>query len=129
MHELSEKAKRLIDGKNFASVATITSNGWPHVTPTWVDRDGNTVILNITPKRAKYKYFANSPRVAISVFDHANPYDKVVIRGKIISTTKQGAEEHIDKMSKKYLGKDIYPNHRADEPRVLVRVEPVKVME
>lgn len=125
MIRLSEKAKKLIDGKNFANVAAITPDGWPHVTPIWVDHDGDYILLNITKSRAKYKYFQNNPRIAISIFDTSNPYYNVVIRGKVVGFVADGAEEHIDKMAKKYMGQDRYPYHQADDPRILMKVEPI----
>ncbi|MHB8568468.1 MAG: PPOX class F420-dependent oxidoreductase [Nitrososphaerales archaeon] len=126
MIKLSDKAKKLIDGKNFANVAAVTPDGWPHVTPIWVDRDGDYIILNITKSRAKYKYFEKNPKIAISIFDMSNPYYNVVIRGKVAEAITKGAEDHIDKMAKKYFGQEKYPAHQADDPRVMLRVEPLK---
>ncbi|SRR5579875_1409506 len=126
MIKLSDKAKRLIDGRNFANVAVITPEGWPHVTPVWVDRDGDYILLNITKSRAKFRYIEKNPRVAISIFDMANPYVNVVIRGRVTEAITNGAEEHIDKMAKKYFGQEKYPYHQPEDPRILIKVEPLK---
>lgn len=127
--KLSEKAKKLIDGKNFASVATLMPDGSPQVAPVWVDRDGDTVVLNATVNRQRYKNLNRDPRVAIAIYDQNNPYSHVSIRGRAIEITKAGAEEHIDKLNMKYNGNPVYPNHSPNDARVLIRVEPERVTE
>jgi PPOX class probable F420-dependent enzyme len=128
MAQLTELAKNLLDGKNFASVATVMPDGSPQVAPVWVERDGNTVVINTTVKRQRYLNLRRDPRVAVCVFDMANPYSHVMIRGKAAAITEDGAEDHIDKLSMKYNGRK-YPDHRRDEPRVLIRIEPTRVTE
>lgn len=126
MVRLTEQAKKLIDEKDFASVATLMPNGSPQVAPLWVDREGDIVVINTTEKRQRYRNLKKDPRVALCVFDRANPYSKVLIRGRVIEITTKGAEEHIDKLSMKYHGRK-YPDHRSDEPRVIIRIKPEHV--
>jgi PPOX class probable F420-dependent enzyme len=126
MTRLTEQAKALLDGKNFASVATLMPDGSPQVAPVWVDRDGDIVVLNATVSRQRSKNLKRDPRVALCVFDQANPYSKVLIRGKAVEITKKGAEEHIDKLSMKYHGRK-YDYHHADDPRVIIRIQPEHV--
>ncbi len=126
--KLTEPAIRLIDGKNFANVAFMMEGGAPHVSPVWVDRDGDIVLLNTTDTgRVKSKYLQPGSKVAISIFDQNNPYRNVLIRGKVSERTKTGASEHIDKMAKKYLNLDKYPDHKPGIDRVILRIEPEKV--
>jgi len=121
---LSTKAKELIGGKNFASVATLMQDGSPQVAPLWIDREGDTIVLNTTRSRQRTKNLRRDQRVAITVFEQANPYSNVSIRGKAIEITEEGAEEHIDRMSMKYLGKPYpYEDRTPKDPRVLIRVE------
>ena len=122
---LSTKAKELIDGRNFASVATLMPDGSPQVAPLWIDREGDTIVLNTTRSRQRTKNLRRDRRVAITVFDHDNPYTNVSIRGRAIEITEDGAEEHIDRMSMKYLGKPRYPydDRSPKDPRVIIRVE------
>ena len=127
--KLSDKVKKLIDGKNFASVATIMPNGSPQVAPVWIDRDGDTIILNATQSRQRTRNLKRDPRVAISIFDQSNPYSNASIRGKVIDITEKGAEEHIDKMNLKYHGTPKYPYHTPKDPRVLLRVEATRIHE
>jgi PPOX class probable F420-dependent enzyme len=126
MAKLTEEAKNLLDGKNFACVATLMPDGSPQVTPVWVDREGDIVVINATVTRQKYRNLRRDPRVALCVFDMANPYSKVLIRGKTIEITNKGAEEHIDKLSMKYHGRK-YDYHRADQPRQIIRIQPERV--
>ncbi|MDG6901654.1 MAG: PPOX class F420-dependent oxidoreductase [Nitrososphaerota archaeon] len=126
MVKLTEQAKKLIDGKNFASVATLMPNGSPQVAPVWVDREGDIIVINATKSRQRYRNLKRDARVAVSVFDMASPYSKVIVRGRAIEITMEGAEEHIDKLSMKYNGKK-YPNHKPDDPRVIIRIKPEHV--
>ncbi|MGI0090548.1 MAG: PPOX class F420-dependent oxidoreductase [Nitrososphaerales archaeon] len=127
--KLSDNAKRVIDGKNFATVATLLPDGSPHVSPVWVDRDGDVILINSTRARQKTKNVKKDPRIAISIFDMTNPYSKTLIRGKVLEVTEKGAEEHIDKLSMKYTAKAKYPYHDAKDPRVLIRVEATRASE
>lgn len=126
MARLTDRAKQLIDGKNFASVATLMPDGSPQVAPVWVDREGDTVVINTTVTRQRYRNIKRDPRVALCIFDQNDPYSKVLIRGKVAEITKAGAEDHIDKLSMKYHGRK-YDWHKADDPRVIIRIEPEHV--
>lgn len=126
MAVLTDQAKKLIDGKNFASVATLMPDGSPQVAPVWVDREGDTVVINATVNRQRYRNLKRDPRVALCVFDQSNPYSKVLIRGKVTEITKAGAEDHIDKLSMKYNDAK-YPWHKADDARVIIRIKPEHV--
>lgn len=123
---LTDEAKRLIDGKNLASVATLMPDGSPQVAPVWVDREGDTVVINATVTRQRYRNLKRDPRIALTVFDMGNPYSKVLIRGRATEITQQGAEEHIDKLSMKYRGGK-YPWHKPDDQRVIIRIKPEHV--
>ncbi len=126
MTKLTEQAKTLLDGKNFGSVATVMPDGSPQVAPVWVDREGDIVLLNATISRQRYKNLKRDPRVAISIFDSSNPYSNVMIRGRVVEMTEAGAEEHIDKLSMKYHGTK-YNYHKADDPRVIIKIQPEHV--
>jgi len=127
--KLSDKTKKLIDGKNFASVATLMPDGSPQVAPVWIDRDGDTILLNATGSRQRTMNLKRDPRVAICIFDQNNPYSSVSIRGKVVSITEKDAEEHIDKMNMKYHGTPKYPYHNPKDLRVLIRVQGTRIHE
>jgi len=127
--KLTPKVKQLIDGKNFASAATIMPDGSPQAATVWIDRDGDTIILNAAESRQRTRNLKRDPRVAISIYDQDNPYSSASIRGKAIEITEKGGEEHIDKMNMKYHGNPKYPYHMPSDPRVLIRVEATRIHE
>ena len=121
---------KLFEGKNFAFLATLMKDGTPHVTPTWadIDKSNNTILINTAKGRVKHRNISRDPRVGISVIDSSNPYHMVSVRGKVIEQINgKEADEHIDKLAKKYLGKDKYPGRAPEEERLLLRIKPQHV--
>jgi PPOX class probable F420-dependent enzyme len=114
----------LFKKKAFASLVTLMPDGSPQVTPVWVDYDGHQVLINTAEGRQKDKNLQRDGRVALSILDPDNPYRYLEVRGKVTGRTLQGADEHIDAMSKKYLGKDKYPFRQPNEVRVIYKIEP-----
>jgi len=120
--------RKLFEGKNFVYIASLMKDGSPQVTPTWVDIDNDTILVNTAVGRLKHKNISRDGRVALAIAEHDNPYDMVTIRGKVVDQIiGQEAEEHIDKLAKKYLGKDKYPFRAPGERRVLLKIKPEKV--
>ena len=114
----------LFQKKAFASLATLMPDGTPQVTPVWVDYDGKRVIVNSARGRRKDRNMKAGASVALAIVDPDNPYRYLQVRGRVAEVTEQGADEHIDRMAKKYLGQDRYPGHRPGDERVVVVVEP-----
>jgi PPOX class probable F420-dependent enzyme len=129
MSQITEPVAQLLKGKNFAYVSTLMKDGSPQVTPTWVDieKDGNSILINTAEGRIKHKNVSRDPRVAISISDHNNPYNMVSIRGRVIEQITEGADEHTNRLAKKYLGVDKYPYHSPSGKRVILRIKPEKV--
>lgn len=127
MSALPDKVKTMLQKPVFVHFATLMKGGAPQVSPVWVDVDGDTILINSAVGRLKDKNVRTDARVALSCTDPANPYQAVMIRGRVKEITTDGAEEHIDKMAKKYMGKDVYPNHSAAEPRVIYKIEAEKI--
>ena len=120
--------RKLFEGKNFVYIASLMKDGSPQVTPTWVDIDNDTILVNTAVGRLKHKNISRDGRVALAIAEHDNPYNMVTIRGKVVDQLiGQEAEEHIDKLAKKYLGKDKYPFRAPGERRVLLKIKPEKV--
>ena len=117
----------LLTKQAFAHLATLNPDGSPQVTPVWVDFDGTNIIVNTARGRVKDKNMAQEPRVAVSIADPENPYRYLGIQGRVVEMTEKGADAHIDKMAKKYLGKDTYPFRAPGEVRVVVKIAPDKV--
>jgi PPOX class probable F420-dependent enzyme len=125
--KLSDKAKKLLNGKNFAFVATVNKDGTPQLTPTWVDTDGTDVLVNTALGRQKAKNVTRDPRVTVGVFDTANPYEYVSISGKVAKrVTGKAADDHIDKLAMKYMGAAKYPRRDPNEKRVILVIRPTK---
>jgi len=120
--------RKLFEGKNFVFISSIMRDGSPQVTPTWVDIENGNILVNTAVGRLKHKNISRDPRVALAIADQNNPYDMVTIRGRTIEQlTGDAAEEHIDKMAKKYIGKDKYPFRSPGEKRVILKIKPEKV--
>jgi PPOX class probable F420-dependent enzyme len=121
-----EKYRDLFDKKAFASLGTVMPDGRPQVTPVWVDYDGTHVIVNTAKGRAKDRNMRREPRVSLAIIDPDNPYRYLEVRGRVAEITEDGADLHIDKMAKKYLGQDKYPYRQPGEVRVLYKIVPEK---
>ena len=114
----------ILQKKAFANLATLMPDGSPQVTPVWFDYDGTYIIVNSARGRQKDRNMRRNPAVALSIPDPDNPYRYVEIRGRVSEITEEGADTHIDKMAKKYLGKDKYPFSQPGEVRVMYKIKP-----
>jgi hypothetical protein len=82
-------------------------------------------LVNTGRGRIKHRNISRDPRVAVSLIDSSNPYVMVTVRGRVIEQIKgKDADEHIDKLAKKYLDKEKYTRRRPGEERVLLRIKP-----
>lgn len=126
--ELPDKAKEFILGKNIGNLATLMPDGSPHVAPVWVDLEDNHILVNTAEGRQKVKNIRRDPRVAIDVLDSENPYEMITLRGRVVDITRGGAEQHIDKLAKKYLGVDRYQFRQPGEQRIILRIEPERIL-
>jgi len=117
----------LVTKKSFANLATVNSDGSPQVTPVWWDSDGANILVNTARGRVKAKNLERNPRVALSIADPDNPYRYLGIQGRVVEITEQGADAHINKLTKKYIGKDEYPYRQPGEVRVIVKIKPEKI--
>jgi PPOX class probable F420-dependent enzyme len=120
---LTENDLALLSEPQLAHVATVQPDGSPHVTPVWVDTDGEHILFNTAKGRVKYANIKRNPAVAISVVDKANDWRTLWVKGTA-ELVEEGADQHIDKMARKYLGQHTYPFRRPGEVRVIVRITP-----
>jgi PPOX class probable F420-dependent enzyme len=125
--KLSPIAVRLIEGKNFTFLATLLRDGSPHVTPVWIDYEGDVLLVNTAVGRVKQKKMARDDRMSLSIVNHDNHPERVVIRGRVIAQTTEGAEEHIDKLAKKHRSADKYQRSSPDEQRTIIEIEPARI--
>ena len=127
MQSLPEPVKALIEEKSYANVATLMPDGSPQVTQTWVDHDGDIIIINTFEGSQKYRNTKRNPMIAMDISDPANSYRVAMIRGRVSEITFDGAEEHVDKMARKYMNQEKYPMRIPGVRRVLIKVEPLHV--
>ena len=124
---LSEAQLRFLAENPFVGVlTTLRPDGSPHSTVVWVDVEDGVVSFNTEEGRAKVRHIDDEPRVSLLVLDPSDPYRWVAISGSTDVTT-EGAQEQIDKLAKKYLGKDEYPWRKPDEQRINVRITPERI--
>jgi PPOX class probable F420-dependent enzyme len=124
---IPENYKDLLEKPAFGNLGTVMKDGSPQVTPVWVDYDGTHVRFNSAKGRVKDINIRRDPRVSISLVDPANPYRYLEIRGRVSEITEAGADDHINKLSKKYLGNPVYPFRKPGEVRVTYIIEAEKV--
>jgi PPOX class probable F420-dependent enzyme len=124
---ITPEVEKFLAGKNFAYFATLMKDGSPHVAPTWIDYDGKMILINTAAGRVKENNVKHDKRVAISVSDNSNPYEMITIRGTVEEITDKDADEHVDKLAKRYLGLDKYPFRNPTEKRIILKILPEKV--
>lgn len=115
---LSADITRMIDGRNFAHVATIMSDGSPHSAPVWIGRDGDRLIICTDEASVKARNTARDPRVAISIIDLKDPYRVAQLRGRVVERRPDSDFSLLDGISRKYVGEP-YPDH-SEVPIALV---------
>jgi PPOX class probable F420-dependent enzyme len=133
---LTEPIVKFFRGKNFGFLGTVNKDGSPQVTPTWIDiieKEENEggheeiILINTAMDRLKQKNVSRDPRVSISIVDEDNPYSMVTIKGRVVEQTTEGADEHIDKLAKRYLNAETYPAHSPSVKRIILKVKPEKI--
>lgn len=124
---IPEQYRDLFTKKAFAYLGTVMSDGSPQVTPVWCDYDGTYIRVNTAKGRVKDKNMRRNKKVAITISDPENSYRYLAVRGEVAQITEQGADAHIDLLTKKYLGKEKYPYRQQGEVRVLYKIRPEKI--
>jgi len=125
MTQLSELARELVDGVNFATVATVQPDGGPQASVVWIKRDGDDILFSTTRGRQKTGNLAADPRISVVITDAANPYRYAEIRGSA-EITDDPTAALIHELSHKYTGGPFHVP--ADQQRVIVRVRPAHVV-
>jgi len=125
MPELDDDIKKILRGPNFAHLGTVNADGTAQVNPVWIDVEGDRPVFNTAVGRRKERNLRRDPRVTLEVLDPEDPYGYVEIVGTA-ELTEEGAEDHIDALSRKYTGRD-YQWRRPGQRRIKVYVTPTKV--
>lgn len=122
MERLSDRQRRIFDDANFANLATNGDDGYPSVSPVWVDLDGEFILINTAEGRRKTDNVRRDPRVGVAIFEQSQPYNNVSVQGRVVEMIHEGARAHIDKLAAKYMGVDTYPGP-PDEQRVILKIQ------
>ncbi len=124
---LDEDAIRLAKGKNLATVVTLMPDGQPQALLTWVDSDGEHVLINTEPQRQKARNVRRDPRITVLIHSADDPWDWAEVRGRVVETVNgDEARRHIDELARKYLGTD-YRNPIGPQGRVILKIAADKV--
>jgi PPOX class probable F420-dependent enzyme len=127
MSQLKDQQKQFLEDNPFVGiVTTLRADGSPHSTVVWVDVEDGKPSFNTALGRAKPNHLQRDPRASLVVVDPNDAYRWVAVSGSA-QLTEDGADAQIDKLAKKYIGKDEYPWRKAAETRVKVLIEPEKV--
>lgn len=126
MSRLTEAERAFLESPFVGVVTDLRPDGSPHSTVVWVDVDDGGVSFNTAWPRAKPRHLSNDPRVSLTVVDPGDPYRWITIDGTA-TLVDEGANEHIDRLAKKYAGLDSYPWHKPEETRVRVRIAPRRI--
>lgn len=120
---LTPEVIALLSARNMAHVATLMSDGAPHVSPVWIAVEGDRLAIFSTQAHLKIRNLRRDPRVAISVADESNPYRSVIVRGRVVEEIEgDEAIAIMDRMSNRYVGTD-FPVRTA----IVVLIEPERV--
>ena len=129
--ELNDADLDLLRGKHLALLATLLPDGSPHTVVVWVGIENGVVEVNTSEGSVVLENVRRDPRVSISIYDKDNPHRLISIslQGRVIETTDQGADEHLDRLAQKYTGKDGYPESGKvpSEARWIIRIRPERI--
>jgi len=127
MTDLSDDGvQQLLAQRNHAVVSTLNEDGTVHSTVVWADTLDGKLAVNSAEGRKWPRNLDSNPAITVLIYDEKNPYDYVEVRGTAVKRL-EGADEHIDRLAKKYLDVDAYPMRVEGEIRVSYLVEPTKV--
>jgi len=113
---LNEESKALL------YLATLMPDGSPQVTPVWFDSDGKHILINTNEGRVKDRNMKARPNVAMTIQDPNDTYRYLGVRGEVVGYTREGADEHINKLSLKYDNKSWI--RKENQRRIIFKIKP-----
>jgi PPOX class probable F420-dependent enzyme len=127
--ELSkDELYRLFQFRNLAYMGTLSKDGSPHITPVWAEMVNDLILINTFEESAKIRHITEDKRIALSIVEQNNPFNMVSIKGKVLEQTSEGADEHLKKLAKRYLGIGKYYYRKPSHKRVILKIKPEKIM-
>ncbi len=125
--ELSQGLLELLNRPSTCYIATTMPDGSPQLTQTWVDTDGERILINSVQGFLKVRNVERDPRVAVAVADPADPRRYFQVRGRVVDVTTEGAADHIERLSQKYFGTPYPWFGGRDQVRVIIAIAPEKI--
>ena len=117
------EARRLLEGVNYAHLATLMADGGPKVEPVWVTLEDGLILVATDAKSIKAVNVERDARVALSITSFDDPYDQLLVRGRVTEEVRgEAARANIDELSQKYTGQP-YTNPVTSE-RVILKISP-----
>ncbi len=120
------EVRNLLDNPNHAVVSTVNPDGSILSTVVWISADDGTLAVNSATGRRWPTNLSRDPRITVLVIEEGNPHNYVEIRGTATGST-DGADKHIDRLAKKYIGQDTYPFRAPGEQRIKFVVSPDRI--
>jgi PPOX class probable F420-dependent enzyme len=119
---LPEELIALLRAPSTCYITTLMPDGSPQLTQTWVDTDGEHILINSVVGYQKQRNIERDPRVAVAISDPAHPTRYITVRGRVTATTIDGAADHIESLAHKYLGRP-YPWYGGrDQTRITMTI-------
>ena len=115
-----EELQLLFQGRNLAFIA--------NVTPVWAEMVDDLILINTFESSAKNKHITKDNRIALAIVEQNNPFNMASIKGRVIEQTTEGADEHLKKLAKKYLGIGKYFYRKPSHKRIILKIKPDKVL-
>ena len=112
---------------SLSHLATLMPDGSPHLSPVWVDYDGQYILINTAQGRRKELNMRAHPQVALDVVDPENQFRFLSIRGRVVEITQEGADEQRDRLDTRYLGITVYPPRDPQEVRCICKILPERI--
>jgi PPOX class probable F420-dependent enzyme len=127
MTELTAREREFLENPFVGVVTTLERDGMPQSTVVWVDVDDEGVSINTAYGRVKPRNLERDPRLSLVVVDPNDAYRwfKLSGTGRLVD---EGADDQIDRLSKKYTGRDVYASRQPGETRVTVRIIPTRTL-
>jgi PPOX class probable F420-dependent enzyme len=118
---LDPDVRRVLDGTSVAHLASVLPDGAPHSVPVWIGTEGDHVVILTGPDSRKARNLRHDPRIALSLTPADNPFQPVIIRGRVVEWIEgDAAWEIVDRIATKYIGGP----YSRDEERVVALIEP-----
>lgn len=129
MADIPADYRDLVTGTHYATIATVLPDGTPHQTVTWIDYDGEHLLVNTAEGRRKVKNARGNPRASVMVIDSDDPHRYLSVQGEVAEITTEGAYDHANEMGLRYNGEeDFMARYGDDVTRVLLRIRPEHVI-